>query len=394
MIKNFAYILVVKFDKIKSKYFNNFISASKCTNIKNASYDNGRIIEADSITITITDVDFYFILEAHKIENYTILESYYALYDYLPKTFINFVLDKYVNKTKFKNVEGMEVEYAKEKNKFNALYGMSVTNTIRDDVFYDNINDWREEKLTNEQILAKLEEEKKKAFLSFSYGVWVTAFARSNLLKNVIQLDDKVVYCDTDSMKLLEGYNQKVIDDYNNFVIKKIKYVSETLDIPFEKFAPVDSKGIKHLLGVFDNDGFYSKFITQGAKKYAYTKWIPNNKVEKNANVIKKDKEKSEVLEITVAGVPKNGALNLKKLEDFKDDFVFEHKYTNKNLLIYCENQKPIELTDYQNNTILVEDKTSCCCIPTTYILGKSLEYADLISDNSSKRAVYQEEEI
>jgi hypothetical protein len=32
-----------------------------------------------------------------------------------------------------------------------------------------------------------------------------------------------------------------------------------------------------------------------------------------------------------------------------------------------------------------------CCVVPTTYILGKALEYADLISDNSSKRAKFKE---
>lgn len=203
MINKFAYVLVVEFTNIKCKYFNNFISSSKCDSILNGVYDNGRIISADKITITLTDVDFYFILDTYKMDNYTIVESYYSIYDYLPKTFINFVLDKYVNKTKYKGVEGMEVEYTKEKNKFNALYGMSVTNMIRDEVIYDNVLDWSERELTNEEIIEKLNEEKKKAFLSFAYGVWVTAFARSNLLKNVVKLDEYVVYCDTDSMKLL-----------------------------------------------------------------------------------------------------------------------------------------------------------------------------------------------
>ena len=204
-------------------------------------FDNGRIISAGELEIVLTDVDFYFLLDVYKIEEYEIEESYYSIYDYLPKQFIEFVLEKYVNKTKYKNVEGMEVEYAKEKNKFNALYGMSVTNMIRDDVVYDNITDWSERELTNDEIIEKLNEEKKKSFLSFAYGVWVTAFARSNLLKNVIKLDTYVVYCDTDSMKLKEGYNQEVIDDYNNFVVNKIKFVSKALDIPFEKFSPKDS---------------------------------------------------------------------------------------------------------------------------------------------------------
>lgn len=267
MLSRFAYIILVEFTNIKCKYYNNFISQSKCRNIKNGKFDNGRIISAESITITLTDIDFYFILDSYKYENYEIKESYYSIYDYLPKKFINFVLDKYVNKTKYKNVEGKEVEYAKEKNKFNSLYGMSVTNMIRDEVIYDNETDWSERELTNVEIIKKLNEEKKKSFLSFAYGVWVTAYARSNLLKNVIKLDEYVVYCDTDSMKLKNGYDKKVIDDYNKFVENKLKYVSKILDIDYEKYEPTDSKGKKHLLGVFDNDGEYAEFITQRCEK-------------------------------------------------------------------------------------------------------------------------------
>ena len=391
MLKRFAYIIVVEFTYIKSKYFNNFISASKCTNIYNAVYDNGRIIQAEKITMTLTDIDFYFLLDSYKYDSYEIKESYYSVYDYLPKQFIEFVLEKYVNKTKYKNVEGMEVEYAKEKNKFNALYGMSVTNMIRDEVIFDNDKDWYERVLENKEIIEKLNDEKKKAFLSFSYGVWVTAYARSNLLKNVIQLDEHVVYCDTDSMKLKEGYNKKVIEDYNKFVINKLKHVSKLLDIPYEKFSPKDSKGEKHILGVFDNDGKYDEFITQGAKKYAYTKWIDKEKIKEDTNVQEIKGNKAKVLEITVAGVPKSGALGLKNLSEFKDDFVFDFKYTNKNLLIYCENQEKCCIIDYKGKEYQVTDKTGCCIVPTTYVLGKALEYADLISDSSSKRAKYKE---
>ena len=314
MLKRFAYILVVEFKGIKCKYFNNFISQNKCQSITKGVYDNGRIIEAESIIITLTDVDFYFLLDTYKYDSYEIKEAYYSVYDYLPKKFIEFVLEKYVNKTKYKNVEGMEVEYAKEKNKFNALYGMSVTNMIRDEVVYDNDLDWLPDReLTNEEIIAKLNDEKKKAFLSFAYGVWVTAYARSNLLKNVIKLDDKVVYCDTDSMKLKEGYDKSIIEDYNKFVVKKLQHVSKLLDIPFEKFAPKDSKGEKHILGVFDNDGKYDEFITQGAKKYAYTKWIDKEKIKEDTNVQEIKGNKAKVLEITVAGVPKSRGIRFEK---------------------------------------------------------------------------------
>lgn len=322
MLQKFAYLLVVKFSGLKCKYYNNFISQSKCREIKKGEYDNGRIISAESITITLTDVDFYFLLDTYKYDSYEILESYYSVYDYLPKQFIDFVLEKYVNKTAYKNVEGKEVEYAKEKNKFNALYGMSVTNMIRDEVEYDNELDWLPDReLTNEEIIEKLNEEKKKAFLSFSYGVWVTAYARSNLLKNVIQLDEKVVYCDTDSMKLKKGYDKTVIEKYNKFVINKLKHVSKILEIPYDKFCPKDSKRQRNTLGVFENDGTYAEFITQGAKKYAYTKWVDVEKIKDKDGKIKKDVNvqdikgnKAKILEITVAGVPKTRGVGTKRL--------------------------------------------------------------------------------
>lgn len=149
--------------------------------------------------------------------------------------------------------------------------------------------------------------------------------------------------------------------------------------------------GKKHTIGLFDYDGFYEEFITQGAKKYAVTRYIDNSKITKNTNVIKKGKEKSLILEITVAGVPKIGAKQMKNLEEFKDDFIFDFKYTNKNLLMYNDDMKPFKLKDYQGNVLEVKEKYGSSLIPTTYVLGKSEEYANLINDDSSKRAIFKE---
>lgn len=50
------------------------------------------------------------------------------------------------------------------------------------------------------------------------------------------------------------------------------------------------------------------------------------------------------------------------------------------------------ELKDYQGNVEFLNNKYGCTLVPTTYILGKSEEYAYLISDDSSKRAIFKEE--
>ncbi len=390
MIDNFAYLLVVKFNNIKCKYFNNFISVSKCRKIKGGKYDNGRLICAEEIEIVLTDVDFKFIFNTYKFDDYEIIEAYYSKYNYLPELYMNFVLEKYVKKTEYKDVEGKELNYIKEKNKFNALYGMSVTNTIRDEVIFDELG-WHEEEISNEEIEKKLLEEKNKTFLSFAYGVWVTAWARKNLLENVIKLDEYVVYCDTDSIKLKQGFDKNIINNYNKSVIEKIKNVSNLLEIDIKKYKPKDKKGNERMLGLFENDGIYKKFITQGAKKYCYIKEKENEKIKDTDNIVKKGKTKSEVLEITIAGVPKRGARELKKIEDFKDNLVFHFENTNKNLLLYVDDMSPTLITDYLGNEEIITDKHACVILPTTYILGKSEEYTKLISDDSSKRAIYKE---
>lgn len=380
MLPAFAYLLKVRINNIKSKYYNNFISSSKCSEIVGSpNYDNGRIITAKSITITLTDIDLKFILDSYEYSDYEILESYYSKYSYLPIEYVNFILDKYVLKTQLKNVEGKELEYNREKQAFNALYGMTVTNTIRADVEFANFEEWVEKPLSNSEILTKLMQSKKRGFLNFAWGVWCTAYARDNLLRRVLDLDDYVVYCDTDSCKVCQGYDKSVFDKYNKSVEEKIKKVSAERGIPFERYSPSDIKGNPHLLGVFECETgkgrtvTYDKFITQGAKKYAY--------------------EVDGKIHVTVSGVPKEGGAKcLKSLNEFRDNLVFKFEHTNKLTLAYNDNQIPVEITDYLGNQSTVKDISGICMLPTTYKLGKALDYAELISEQSTERAKFRYE--
>ena len=187
---------------------------------------------------------------------------------------------------------------------------MSVTNNIRDEVIYNNDIGWdNDRELNNSEIIEELKKESEKGFLVFSWGVYVTSLARRNLLERIItdDLDDYQIYADTDSLKLKEGYNIKIIEEYNKEVIKKLEKASKYFNIPLDRFMPKDRKGNKRPLGVFDfekekyNLHSYREFITQGAKKYAYVEKIKNEDIKKDSNIIKKGKEFSEVLKITVS---------------------------------------------------------------------------------------------
>ena len=267
------------------------------------------------------------------------------------------------------------MEYSREKGAFNSLYGMTVTNTICADVNFVNFDEWVERPLSNQAIMERLSKDKKRGFLNFAWGVWCTAYARDNLLRRVLDLDEWTVYCDTDSCKVKQGYDKTIFEKYNASVEAKIRHVSEERSIPFERFAPSDIKGHCHLLGVFEcetgkgRDVTYDEFITQGAKKYAYSI----------------DGE----IHITVSGVPKKrGAECLSSLDDFRDDLVFDFEHTNKLTVAYNDSQKPVSITDYLGKQYIVNDKSGSCMLPTTYKLGKALDYADLI-DNSNERAKF-----
>lgn len=210
-------------------------------------------------------------------------------------------------------------------------------------------------------------------------GVWVTAYARRNLIELlVLKLDKHIVYCDTDSAKLVQGYDKKIIDDYNIKVKEKLLKISQKLDIDFSKYEPKDKNGKKHLIGIFEKEGSkdfdftYKEFITQGAKKYAY-------------------KTFDDKIKITVSGVPKKGAKALKgDLNNFKDDLIFEYEDTGKNLLIYNDLQSNNIIVDYQGNSEERFDLTGACIVPTTYVLSKALNFRVALDEMSSKRAKFK----
>jgi hypothetical protein len=172
-------------------------------------------------------------------------------------------------------------------------------------------------------------------------------------------------------MKLLPGFNKQVIIDYNNYVKVKIKKASEDLKIPYDRFQPMDCMGERHLLGLFDHDASYTKFITQGAKKYAY------EYIDKDGNV---------KTGITVSGVPKCGAKCLSSLEDFRDGFTFTYDVINKHMISYIDEDQDINLVDYQGNSYQVKDKSGACLLPTNYTLGKSEIYNILVQSSDRSK--------
>lgn len=60
-------------------------------------------------------------------------------------------------------------------------------------------------------------------------------------------------------------------------------------------------------------------------------------------------------------------------------------------LLMYCDNQEACVLKDYNGLVYKVSDISGCCLLPTSYTLKKSLEYAELLTENKSNICYFKE---
>lgn len=330
------YILHVKLYNVESKTTITYIHRSKCLKLQNGSYDNGRIINASMVELVCTCLDFEIIKQVYNCD-IEIIDSWGAIANYMPKEFITLILKKYSEKCTLKNKEGFEDIYLQAKQFINGVYGMSVTKIIQESViFNNNTGEWKVEEKTIEELNKALKKHKRhysKNFLSFSFGVFVTAYARKMLMDIILAMPyQDVVYYDTDSIKFLNyKKNLHIIDEKNKENIMLLENIFDVKNLDSELFSAKDSKGNTHIIGQLEEDGFYDKFITLGAKKYYY-----EENGEKN---------------ITVAGVPKNAVKFFNSIDDFKTQVVIPPYLDGKRIVQYNNEQEEYTFKDGYTNT-------------------------------------------
>lgn len=256
-------------------------SVSKCVECVNPIVDNGRIACASSVTVWLTELDFLVgYCRFYRWSSMTIHKAYSAVRGKLPRYLLDVLNTAYIQKDKLKKA-GLSgtTEYALNKSYVNSSYGLLVTRLVEKEILYTD--DWHVDKSAFD-----FESEKEKAFLLPQWGVYVTAHARAELLNTVADIEQEavcdggdVLYCDTDSIKMLHFDKHKhLIEEYNDDTKKKMVDVCKRYNLPLEHFDD---------LGCFDieYENYTSKFL--GAKRYITTD----------------DKGKTKV---TVAGLPKN----------------------------------------------------------------------------------------
>ena len=363
-------IFDITFINLKSKiFFEHYISSSHCWNLKNYKLDNGRIVDAEELSTTITNVDFKIIEKCYswdsiKIKNYRRYRK-----DYLPLPFVKSILELYKNKTELKGVEGKEIEYMYSKELVNSCFGMCVTDICRQEIKFDTKNNsWDVEKpeINYESNLTKYNQSKQR-FLSYAWGIFVTAYARFNLWCGILEFKEHYLYSDTDSIKVIHAeQHMDFIRRYNEDVMVKLKRAMDFQQLPMDYVSPRSIDGKVHTLGLWDNDGDYLFFKTLGAKRYMVR--YPDGKNS-----------------LTISGLNKKITIPYleSKYDDifdaFKEDMYIPPDYTGKKTHTYIDEPRDGVVTDYLGNTCEYHELSSVHISGADYTLSLAQDYVNYL---------------
>lgn len=347
-------------------------------------YDNGRLIEQKTeFSFAFLGCEYNIIRKQYKGQ-IKVVKAYYSPKGYLPLEIRQECYSWFKKKTELKNVFGMEYEYMKSKNRGNSSFGMMVERIIRDvqDIDKNGVTTLRKPTVEEqEKQLENYYSPRASKFLCYQWGVTVTALARvrlQELIDMIVKhsagknIGSDFIYGDTDSVKLehWQEYHDLLVT-YNN---QWIAY-AEKSGVPF---TAMTVKGEKQILGYTDFDAHYDRFVTLGAKKYAY--------------------ESDGHLGITVAGVPKKlGASLLGKLENFKPGMIFnvgddgslEDRQLWKKRLMYNDDSN----FDMEINGHILHIGTYIAMERTSYELSITDEYSELINYNTETE-IYEQDDI
>ena len=356
-----------------------YISESKCNNIKNKYCYNGRVMSCDYCEMDLTNIDFLIICKMYKFSFYC-KELYISKKGRLPQPAIDVTLKYFDNKTLYKG--GDEYLYAINKGLLNSTYGMMVTALDKQEYLLNN-GEWKQSTTyTNKdgQIVSRETWLKQQiynaycgynAYTAYQWGVWVSALARARLQYMIDVVGNDVVYCDTDSIKMLNPAKHKAeFEALNNKVIEDAKKNNVRIS------STNPNTGETYYLGTWSDenegrDAEYTEFITMGAKKYAFTK-----PASKKSKVLYNGLE----LGVTVAGLGKEkGARELANgngLKDFKPGKVFY----DSGRTTATWNFEPIHTIEV--NGVKIVTASNVAILDTTYTLGMTDTMIDVIIDS------------
>lgn len=359
-LKTFAWHGCLRFTNIRAKTTHSLESVSKLYASSGVMEDNGRLVKADSITVCLCDVDFDSYCDLYTWDKVECLDLFVADKKPLPEYLKDIVLEYFWKKETY---DKADPERDLAKYKLNSCYGMCVTGLFNETFELNDDNDL--EQVSSDYSWDKI---RRKQILLPQWGIWVSAYARRNLVKSMVKCSKySIAYCDTDSLKMIHtAGNQWVIDAYND----------EMRRLNGKMYVGKYDRAIFKDLGIFDYEGKYMKFKTLGAKRYIYS----------TADYNKDTKHYQLSDHVTIAGLPKKSLLRYTQDKDLDiyEQFAFNleigEEYADKLKSKYIDEEFSIEVTDYRGDTAVQAEKSCISLSSTTFSMKGTQDYIALLA--------------
>ena len=362
----YAYKMHLIFKDLRSELQNTYIPYSHCECVLPV-LDNGRVRKAKQCELWCTEQDWQIIKQAYTWKSVEVVEMWEAKKDYLPKKFVEYVLELFA----------LKANDPKYKPFVNGLYGMCVTALLQSEIEWnDEEGEWHIHRITEEKVIEHLEKLRRfkdnRYFLNYDWGVWISNGSRTRLWNDLIIPNDKhVIYADTDSI-----FTDIALDvtDYNKSIDERLKKVCDERGLDFEKTRPYSKKKNKRTpLGHLTIEEEWTEFKTMGAKKYC-ERWKSDGK-----------------LHLTISGVSKDAVSLLKDdINNFRDGFIFDKDEPDVHKLMhtYFDSQPDIIFDD----GYVSHQRRGVNLRPNGYKLSLDASFDDLAKDilNDTKSESYQ----
>lgn len=361
--------------------YEHVIPASRCLEKENAILDNGKIVQADKISMSLNSIDYKSFSKFYKWSSIGIKNFRYYMKGYLPKDFILAVLKLYKDKTELKGVDDRYVDYMKGKEHLNSCYGMACTDICRPEITYTEDNEYDIKECDYEKAIIKYNKSKNR-FLYYLWGQVISSTAKANLFSGILELKYDYLYSDTDSVKCINYLNHiKYFDNYNKDVRCKLLKMCKFHHINPELIEPKTILGVPKLIGVWDkefegNNPSYLKFKSLGSKRYAYQ--YPDGTYSFTISGCNKETAIPYLANGLYADI-KTHKLNFELLDKVDENMYIPPEYTGKNCHTYFDFEVSGTITDYLGKTSKYHEFSGVNISPIEFTLNMADNFIDYI---------------
>lgn len=192
----------------------------------------GKKLNESSELLMLTNTDLNLLIAGCKTLEYDVLSLDVAKKDYLPEYMRNVIEKEFIKKELLGTII--------QKKKVNSIYGATVKKFEEND----------------------FKDQRDNAYLTPHWGIETAAYARKNLIRLALKLDNWL-YTDTDSIYCEDNEkNATIIDEYNKEVENRVKKYCDKFGADFDKLKD---------LGKFMFKKAIKKMKINGKKQYMYT---------------------------------------------------------------------------------------------------------------------------